>query len=92
LPPDAVTPHVRQDGPEPVVEHPRLELEPDPEPDRLVAHPRDERERVVARHEPAFEEVDFTPRAEDLVVQLDRLRQEFLVGDNDVGVGHEIAF
>jgi hypothetical protein len=58
LPGDAVPPDVGSTPPEPVVEHPRLELEPDPEPDRLVVHPGDQGQAVVPPHEPPLEEVD----------------------------------
>src|SRR6476619_7640010 len=75
LPADAMTPHVRQNRAEPVIEHPRLELKADPEADRLVAHAGDERQGVVAAHEAALEEIDFATRAEDLVVQIDGLRE-----------------
>ena len=35
-----------------------------------------------------FEVVHLAPGAEDGVVELDGLREDFLVGDDDVGVGH----
>ena len=88
LPADAVAPQVPHDPAEPVVEHAGLELEPDPEPDGLVVHPGEERQGVVAPGEAALEEVQFALRPENGVVQLHRLRQEPLVGDKNVGLGH----
>src|SRR5204862_4738149 len=92
LPTDAMTTHVRQNRAEPVIEHPRLELKADPEPDRLIAHARNQRQRVVAAHEAALEEIDLPPRAEDLVVQIDGLRAQFFIGDDDDGVGLRAEF
>src|SRR4051794_12164752 len=58
LPADAVAADIGKDAAEPVVEHARLQLETDPEADRLFVHAGDEGEAVVAAHEAPLEEVE----------------------------------
>ena len=87
LPADAAAPQVWQHGPEPVIEHAWLEFEADPETDRAIVHPRDQREAVVTPEETTLEEVDLPPRAKHLVIEFDCAGQQGFVSDDDVYVG-----
>src|SRR6266496_5821438 len=52
---DPVAAELGNDPAQPVIEHARLELEPNPEPNGFIVHPGEERQGVVAPHEASFE-------------------------------------
>ena len=85
---DARAAHVGDHGAEPVVEHAGLQLEPHPEPHRPLVHAREQRQHVVAAHEPALEIVHLALGPKDRVVNLDGLGQQLFVGNDDLGLGH----
>src|SRR5271170_6704784 len=88
LPADPVTANVRQDGAKPLVEHRRLQLESDPESNRLGVHARDQGERVISSHEPAFEKIHLALGPENSVVKLHRAGEHLFISDVYVSLGH----
>ncbi len=77
---------LREDSAEPVVEHAGFEFEPDPESDGLFVESSQECEAVVTPEESASEEIDLSLGAEDAIVDVDGLRKQSGVGDDDVGL------
>jgi hypothetical protein len=88
LPSDAMTPNLRENPAEPVVEHSGFQLKADPEADWLVIHAGNQRERIVAAHETAFEKVHFPLGTKNGIVEIHSLGEHLFIRNINIGLCH----